>query len=221
MHTSTLTFEIGNRIQYSYIINHNFKIFRYILTLLSQERMKWPKSALQEAYIVIFTIYMSILHIEPVHSLKVKIVCSVKIHLSVIINHQKEYPDMATRPLFYANTTQHVKSFCVHFACFSDVLSFNSKVFIPLIVFNMIFWFYAPRAFKITPDSWKSEFSFFSTIFAVFKRILHIEPVHRSPVKIKIVKSIQYLWRINDHFTISIFFALLFQERVVWPKSAI
>ena len=141
---------------------------------------------------MIFTIYKSILHIEPVHSLKVKIVCSVKIHLSVIINHQKKYPDMATRPLFLANTTQHVRSFCVHFACFSEVLSFNSKVFIPLIVFNMIFWFYASWAFRITPYNGKSELFIFPKIFVVFEWILHREPVHRSTVKIKTGKSIQY-----------------------------
>ena len=50
--------------------------------------------------IVIFAVYKPILHIEPVHKSTVKIVCSVKIHLSIITNHQKKYPDMATRPLF-------------------------------------------------------------------------------------------------------------------------
>ena len=126
---------------------------------------------------------------------------------------------MATWPLFLANTTQHVRSFCVHFACFSDVLSLNSKIFIPLIVFNLIFWFYAPRAFRITLDSWKSEFSFFFSMFAVFKRILHIEPVHRSTVKIKIVKSIQYLWRINHHFTISKSFRYFFIRKELYDQN--
>ena len=133
---------------------------------------------------------------------------------------KEKNPDMATRPLFLANTTQHVRSFCVHFACFSDVLSFNSKVFIPLIVFNMIFWFYAPWAFRITPNSWKSEcFIFFSKIFVVFEWILHIKPVHRSTVKIKIVKSIQYLWRINDHFTISFFFRRFFFKKGLYEQN--
>ena len=61
------------------------------------------------------------------------------------------------------------------------------------------------------------NFHFFS-MFAVFKRILHIEPVHRSTVKIKIVKSIQYLWRINDHFTISIFFGASFSRKSCMTK---
>ena len=39
---------------------------------------------------MIFAVYMSILHIEPVHRSTVKIVCAIKMHLSIIINHQNK-----------------------------------------------------------------------------------------------------------------------------------
>ena len=104
-------------------------------------------------------------------------------------------------------------------AYISDVLPYNSKVIIPLIVFIMIFCFYASKAFRITPYNWKSEFWIFPKIFAVFERILHIEPVHRSTVKIQIVHIIQYSWRINHHFRILRSFRHIFLKKELYVQN--
>ena len=156
--------------------------------------------------------------IEPVHRSTVKIKTVKSIQYLWRINH-------------HFTISKSFRYFFIRKELYDQNPPFSRLIYEPmkwrilviqLFLDDMIFRFYASWAgfhFRITPNNWKSECSIFSKNFVVFELILHIEPVHRSTVKIKTVKSIQYLWRINHHFTISKSFRYFFIRKELYDQN--